>query len=127
MIDEVISQFSSLQPEKYYDNAEIVHLTAKQIIKDFAMFGLDIQFSGNTEFAYMELMGQMVESIQGLLQHDSARLFALMYQIDLSQTAVDKCLGSSKNIAAHLADLVIRREMLKVLTVKYFKELKNKN
>ncbi|MBE0661964.1 MAG: hypothetical protein IH597_05800 [Bacteroidales bacterium] len=110
--------------EKYHDNLEIVHLTAKQISKDFAMFGMEITFSGNVVFAYPELMMQLTQHLQLLLQTDQERLFALMYQIDVDQKSVGNCLRSHKNPASGLADLIIRREMLKVLTVQYFKNLK---
>jgi hypothetical protein len=36
-------------------------------------------------------------------------------------------LQSHDNPARSLADLIIRREMMKVLTVQYFKNLKNKS
>lgn len=113
--------------EKYYNNTEIVHLTAKQVSKDFAMFGMDITFSGDTQFAYSELMAQLTEHLHSLLQTDQERLFALLYQVDISQVAVHDCLRSSENPASALADLIIRREMMKVLTVQFFKKQKNKS
>ncbi len=90
------------------------------------MFGLDIHFSGNVASAYPELMAQLTESLHTLLQHDSERLFALMYQIDISQKSVNECFRLNEHPAARLADLIMRREMMKVLTVKYYKELKKK-
>ena len=113
--------------EKFKDNTEIVHLTAKQISKDFSMFGMDVTFSGNVAFAYNELMTQLTGHIQQLLQTDQEMLFALIYQIDISQESVYECLQSHDNPAHSLADLIIRREMMKVLTVQYFKNLKNKS
>jgi NADH/NAD ratio-sensing transcriptional regulator Rex len=113
--------------EKFKDNSEIVHLTAKQINKDFSMFGKDVTFSGNVAFAYNELMTQLTGHIQQLLQTDQEMLFALIYQIDISQESVYECLQSHDNPARSLADLIIRREMMKVLTVQYFKNLKNKS
>lgn len=113
--------------EKYHDNLEIVHLTAKQISKDFAMFGMEITFSGNVAFAYPELMAQLTQHLQLLLQSDQERLFALMYQIDIDQKSVGACLRSHENPPGGLADLIIRREMLKVLTVRYFKNQKKKS
>lgn len=112
--------------EKHKDNTEIVHLTAKQISKDFAMFGIDISFSGNTALAYPELMLKLTDHILWLLQIDQKKLFSLMYQIDINQASVHECLHSHENPARSIADLIIRREMMKVLTVQYFKKLKNK-
>jgi hypothetical protein len=121
-----MSEFPPRNLEKYQNNTEIVHLTAKQVSKDFATFGMDITFSGNTEFAYHELMAQLTEHLQGLLQTDQERLFALLYQIDISQASVQECLRSHKDPASSIADLIIRRETMKVLTVQYFKQQKNK-
>ncbi len=113
--------------EKYKDNTEIVHLTAKQISKDFSMFGMDVTFSGNVAFAYSELMTQLSAHIHQLLQSDQEILFALIYQIDISQESVHECLQLHDNPARSLADLIIRREMMKVLTVQYFKNQKKKS
>lgn len=122
-----MSEPTSHDLEKYHDNLEIVYLTAKQISKDFAMFGMEITFSGNTAFAYPELMEQLTQHLQFLLQNDQERLFALMYQIDIDQKSVGVCLRSHENPPGGLADLIIRREMLKVLTVRYFKNQKKKS
>lgn len=121
-----MSEFPPQNLEKYHSNIEIVQLTAKQVSKDFATFGMDISFSGNTAFAYQELMTQLTEHLQVLLQSNQERLFALMYQIDISQASVHECLYLHENPARSLADLIIRREMMKVLTVQYFKQQKNK-
>lgn len=120
-----MQEFSLQQWEQYRDNTEIVHLTAKQISKDFAMFGMEITFSGNTAAAYAELMLQLTDHLQVLLSNDHERLFALMYQIDISQASVNACFGIQEHPATFLADLIIRREMMKVLTVIYFRKQKN--
>lgn len=112
--------------EQYHSNTEIVHATARQISKDFAMFGMEISFSGNTSLAYIELMDQLTGHLHKLLQYDHEKLFALMYQIDISQVSISECLRSHSNPAHSIADLIIRREMMKVLTVRYFKQQKNK-
>ncbi len=110
----------------YQNNTEIVHLTARQIMKDFAMFGLEISFTAQTGFAYQQLMQQVGTHLDQLLRADPQRLFALMYQIDISQHSVNEVLSGSVQPHFVLADLVIRREMMKVLTVQYFKKNKNK-
>jgi hypothetical protein len=112
--------------EKHKNNFDIVHLTARQINKDFAMFGMDVVFSGNTMFAYAELMDQMTQHLRSLLNVDQEKLFALMYQIDIDQASVHQCIQSGEDVAFALSDLIIRREMMKVLTVQYFKRQKNK-
>lgn len=43
----------SKQEEKF------VLLTAEQVRKDFAMFGMEVTFSGNVSFAYEELFKQL--------------------------------------------------------------------
>jgi len=110
--------------EKYQDHTETVHLTAKQIAKDFAMFGFDVSFSGNTSLAYVELMQQLTHHISEMMHSDPQRLFALMYQIDISQSSVKQCLDHAENPTVGLADLIIRREMMKVLTLQFFKKQK---
>lgn len=112
--------------KEHLENIEIVQQTARQIIKDFAAYGLEIHFSGSATQAYHELCPQMASQLFKLMECENERLFALMYHIDLHPDSVWQCLTSPDKPFEKLADLVIRREMLKVLTVRYFKSQHSK-
>jgi hypothetical protein len=113
--------------ELYKTKAEIISQTAEQIIRDFGRFGLEITFSGNTAMAYEELFEQLTITITHLIEHDFGRLYALLYQIDLSEVQIIK---KKKEFPEHsdaeiITELVLHRELKKVLTRNYFKMKKN--
>jgi hypothetical protein len=103
---------------------EFIRQTAAQIQKDFAEFSIQIHFSGNTQTAYDELFAQVATHLAHLLETSSHRLSALIYRIDLSQKQIDDHLRQfpQAGMANGLADLIIQRELKKVLIRNYFKE-----
>jgi endonuclease III len=109
--------------ELYKNKAEFILQTAQQIIKDFGLFGLEITFSGNTDMAYEELFNQLNSTIRYLIENDFGRLYALLYQIDLSESQI---ISKKREYPGHsdseiITELVIHRELKKVLTRNYFK------
>ena len=106
--------------DKYKYESEIVRQTAEQVIKDFGMFGIDIYFSGNTDFAYDELYDQLLPQIDKLLKTNYAKLSSLLYQVDVHP----KKLVKNNNIQTEeetITEAVLDREFKKVLTRLYFK------
>ena len=63
---------------------EIIKATAQQIIKDFAEFGFEINFSGNTANFYTELFSQMEESVKDLIANQQTKFYSFLYRIDIS-------------------------------------------
>jgi len=113
--------------ELYKTRKELIRQTADQIIKDFGMFGLDIFFSGVSEMAYDELFSQMVIHINDLLNQDFQKLVSLLYQIDVSekQIVIKEIEFPGYSKAEILAELVIHRELRKVITRNYYKTNKH--
>jgi len=108
----------SKQDEKF------VLLTAQQVKKDFAMFGMQVDFSGNIHFAYQELFQQLNVHIENLLNTNYEKLKSLLYQIDLSEkelTRTDQGLQFS-SISELITHKILERELKKVLIRTYFKE-----
>lgn len=108
----------SKQEEKF------VLLTAEQVRKDFAMFGMEVTFSGNVSFAYEELFKQLKNYIDDLLSDDYEKLMSLLYQIDLSEKELTKQdpgyeFETLSEIVTHK---ILERELKKVLIRTYFKE-----
>jgi len=116
---------SSHELIKSRKNLEIIQITAKQIQKDFQLFDETISFSGKEENAYKELSQQILPIIDRLLNLDSARFFSLLYTIDVKEKVIKDLLFSEdkdKNPSKEITELIIERELLKVLTRKYFSE-----
>lgn len=118
-----IPDLSNLSIEPYRNRAEIIRQVARQIEKDFITFGLEVHFSGNVESAYQELSDQLQDHLSMLLDRDYHRLVLLLYQIDLSEGAIAKAQMQFPDVPQYqlLSDLVIHRELKKVLIRNYLK------
>ena len=107
----------------------IIHETIAQIQKDFGMYSIEINFDGNIETAYEQLMNKLGAEIKNLLALDKNKLQAILYRIDLSEIAIKKALQVhsvtefDKTTNKVIAHEIIVRELKKVLTRNYFKNL----
>jgi hypothetical protein len=107
----------------YLNREDIILETAAQIMKDFGMFGVEINFSGNIDEAYPELHSQLVEQVGALLINNSDLLMSILYQVDISdrdisRTAADFPHYNQLEVVAHQ---IIFRDLKKVLFRRYFK------
>lgn len=112
--------------EPYKNRTEIIRQTVAQIEKDFNMFGMDIAFSGNTEMAYQEMFVQLQHLIFQLMDSNHGKLSALLYQIDLGEAKIVEASMEHPNwsLAEVITELVIHRELKKVILRNYFKNQK---
>ncbi len=115
---------SQQELEKSKREEKFVLLTAQQVKKDFAMFGMEVNFSGNISFAYNELFQQLNVHIETLLNTNYEKLKSLLYQIDLSEKELTKTdpdlhFASISELVTHK---ILERELKKVLIRTYFKE-----
>jgi len=119
-----LPDYNNLSIEPYRDREEIIRQVAAQIEKDFAQFGLEVQFSGDINYAYEELYSQLKEHLIWLMDRDYHRLILLLYQIDLNEKQVIQAELKYPDVPKSdlLAELVILRELKKVLIRNYFKE-----
>ncbi len=111
----------------YRNRNEIIQQVAAQIEKDFAQFGMEVHFSGKIEMAYTELFNQVDNHIDDLLINDYHRLKILLYQIDLSEKKIAQTACKYPDVPQSkiLTELIIERELKKVLIRNYFKENPN--
>jgi hypothetical protein len=107
----------------------IIHETIAQIQKDFGMYSIEISFDGNIETAYEQLMNKLGAEITNLLAKDKNKLQSILYRIDLSEmiikNAIRLSLGTdtTTNSTQIIAHEIIVRELKKVLTRNYFKNI----
>ena len=101
----------------YLNRLDILEDTAKQVIKDFGMVGLNVNFSGNPETAYQELTHQVLPLIEKLQKENARSFYSLMYRIDLSEVQIKKAVEASKDrsFSEIVTELVLQRELLKVI------------
>lgn len=116
---------SRSQIERSKQEEKFVLLTAEQVRKDFAMFGMEVKFSGNVQFAYDELFEQLKVYIDQLLSDDYEKLMSLLYQIDLSPKELTKQDPNYEfeTLAEIVTHKILERELKKVLIRTYFKEM----
>lgn len=108
---------------------EVIKATANQIIKDFAEFGLDIQFSGETASFYDELFNQMEGHVSNLITNQYSKFLAFLYRIDISNKEIalyeKELVGQTKS--AIMTELIIHREIKKVLYRTYYSSKNSPN
>jgi hypothetical protein len=107
---------------QYFNRLDFIKDTANQIIKDFDMFGLEIKFSGNQYNAYEELFEQIEPHISKLINTNQSKFMGILYRIDLNDEQLKKAIdeNSSEPFSAIITDLIIKRELQKVVIRKHY-------
>ncbi|WP_066628254.1 hypothetical protein [Labilibacter marinus] len=108
---------------------ELIVETGRQIQKDFGEFGLDISFSGNAEFFYDELFDQMKDHVANIITDSLDRFMHFLYRIDISEQQIMMYEREmpENNYSEVLTELIIHRELKKVITRDYFRTQTNNN
>lgn len=119
-----LPDYSQVNISKYRNKVGIIRQVAAQVEKDFYQFGFKISFSGDAASTYIELFKQITEHVAYMLSQDYHRLILLLYQIDLSEKEIQKTELKYPNVDKHklLSELIIQRELKKVLIQNYFKD-----
>lgn len=101
----------------YLNRFDILSDTAKQVIKDFGMVGLEIKFSGNTSNAYSELFSQILPLVEKMQTENFQNFYSLMYRIDISEGQIKKAIAETKDksFSEVVTDLILKRELIKVV------------
>ncbi len=109
--------------QSFLNKKEIILETIAQIQKDFAMFGVEVHFSGNTDEAYDELHHQLVDQVGFLLENKTELLMSVLYQVDISRKDIEKTHAEfpEYNEVELIAHQIIFRDLKKVLLRRYFK------
>jgi hypothetical protein len=107
---------------QYLNRLDLLNDTAQQVIKDFGMTGVEIKFSGNAENAYAELFAQILPQIEKIQKENFQNFYNLMYRIDISEGQIKKAMSEAKDrsFPEIISDLILKRELLKVVTRKSF-------
>jgi hypothetical protein len=121
-----LPQISNSNVSEFLNKAEIVQETAQQIMKDFGMFGVEINFSGDISNAYNELHLQLIDQISLLLERNYDLLLSVLYQVDITDREIEKTTRELPhyNQVEIIAHQVIVRDLKKVLLRRYFKSNK---
>ncbi len=107
--------------ERSKRDEQIIRETVEQIIKDFSVFGMEIDLPEDLNYAYDDLFEQMKGLVFELMRRKPEKLSSLLYQIDVEEKRMR---GKPPDIFEEhewITDLILEREFLKVLTRHYFK------
>lgn len=110
---------------QFLDGEAVILETIQQIMKDFGMFGVNIEFSGDVSNAYNEMHEQLTNAVDVLIVRNAERLYAVLYQVDVSNKDLERTHQEAPeySIVEVIAHQIIERELKKVLTRRYFKSL----
>jgi hypothetical protein len=102
---------------------EIIDATAQQVIKDFGEFAFSIEFTGKGATPYAELFEQVLPVVELLLRTNTEMFHALLYRIDVNESLIKRYSAETPGMSfpEMVTDLILRREMMKVLTKRYFR------
>lgn len=116
--------FSKDELQKATQKADLIQAAASQIIKDFAEFGLEVQFSGDTAAFYEELSVQLELHVRHLLSENYSGFMGLLYRIDIGEKEMAQYQEDMKGFpyARIVTELIIHREIKKVLFRAYFRD-----
>lgn len=99
---------------------EIVADVARQLEKDFGMWGMVITFSQDISNAYEELYAQVFHHITELSARDTSTLKNLLYQIDINAAKMLRQ-PITGTVEEELSHKIIERELQKVLLRRFYK------
>lgn len=119
----------SINIEPYKAQELIIRETVEQVKKDFSMFGLDIDFPIDFQMVYDDLWKNINVHINRLLSQNPQKLSALLYQVDISEADLAKASEKYTDFTRVdiITELLIYRELKKVIYRNYYKSLKNKD
>ena len=114
--------------EPFKAEESVIRQTISQIQKDFGMFGMDVDFPLDMGMVYEDLFHNLEYHIAGLLTTNVQKLMALLYQIDLNEKSIMASWEEHPGYthAQVIAELVIYRELKKILFRNYYKHYKLK-
>lgn len=105
--------------EKYRHDLQYLREMADQTVVDLERFGYEITFDPSSPVSFENYRIQLEGRIASWCKTDPGRLPALLYHIDLPEHLLPPGYGC-KN-PARLSELILQRELIKVVLRKQFK------
>ena len=114
-------EINKISLAKYSSNKEILSLLIHQLIKDFESCGIYLKLPID---ANVELIKEYVyEALLRDVHSSQSKIHQLLYRIDVSENSVGKITDQNnfKYFINSLTDIVIERELKKIITRKYYR------
>ncbi|MDD4597933.1 MAG: hypothetical protein PHW35_08205 [Lentimicrobiaceae bacterium] len=105
----------------------LIQQTIAQINRDFARFGMEINFPQSMEMVYAQVFSEIIYYLNDLLATDNHRLVSLLYHIDISESAIKEAWAEQPDLTRlHiLSELIILREFKKVVYRNHYRDKKD--
>lgn len=115
--------------DNYLTNELVFKNTIIQIKKDFEFAGLELVLNDFNKIDFNKLAEVIKLQVHFLLHKNYAGFLNLLYRIDLSEAALKKQTKIEPYIEFELivAELIIKRELQKVVTKEFYKKNSNEN
>ncbi len=115
--------------EPFKSDEMVIRQTVQQVQKDFRMFGLDIEFPIDFHMVYYDLCKYVGAHVESMLIINLQKLSALLYQVDIDEHEILKAWEEHPEFtkAEVITELLIYRELKKVLYRNYYKNYKLKD
>lgn len=94
-----------------------VEETSKQLIKDFTMLGIELNFKPLIIDPYKDFFNQVNQLIAHLFENDHSRFLNLLYRIDLPEMELNNLIQNTSppELYNTITELLLRREFMKVV------------
>lgn len=117
-------QISDEELQRSRGNREIIEATIQQINKDFEYAGFETPVKEFSE--YLELKKKLADAITKLLLNNRHRFISMLYRIDIPDNIIMYALDpvQIETPQNRFADIIIERELIKVLIKRYYKNNK---
>ncbi|MBV2247574.1 MAG: hypothetical protein KUL83_10450 [Lentimicrobium sp.] len=105
----------------------LIQQTIAQINRDFARFGMEINFPQSMEMVYAQVFSEIIYYLNDLLATDNHRLVSLLYHIDISESAIKEAWAEQPDLTRPhiLSELIILREFKKVVYRNHYRDKKD--
>jgi hypothetical protein len=115
--------FSNTDLQSNFSRVDFVLKTQQQLIKDFGSAGINFPNEFHSEPHPMAELLHAIESRLKQAESTNAQLFSqLLYQIDIPESVLSNLVQSDK-FHLELAEIVLKREALKVFLREKFKSI----
>ena len=109
--------------EKQISSRDLFEAFKNQLAKDFEQSNFQTDFIYSLEPDFDKLCQTIASELQRSESRADAKLPALLYRVDISETQLMKQLtdNTDKNYYANVAELIIKRVLQKVVIKQYYK------
>jgi hypothetical protein len=100
-----------------HKNVDWVYETSMQLVKDFNMLNLSLEFEPEQNQSYSKLFNEATAIIQRLSEKDHQGLLHLLYRVDISENEMRAIVAMHPppELYGKIAEALLKREFMKIV------------